>query len=67
MAGKEQTIEMINSRLATLDSEFLAYSKVHRPLVEIMNEYNQIQKNITKMALLTSNQRPNIGSDGAIN
>ena len=67
MAGKEQTIEMINSRLATLDSEFLAYSKVHRPLVEIMNEYNQIQKNITKMALLTSNQRPNVGSDGAIN
>ena len=64
--NKDDMIKRIDMRLNTIDNEYLAYSKVHRPLTDIMTEYNAIQKNITKMALLTGKPAAKPNSDGVV-
>lgn len=67
MVNTEDMLKKIDKRLETLDNEYVAYTKVHRPLTDIMREYNEIQKNITKIAMITGKPSVTTRNDGVVN
>ena len=56
--GKQEMIDAINKRIAQLDLEYLSYSQEHEPLSAILSNYNNIQKNITKLSMAVKNRLP---------
>lgn len=66
-AAKEPFLNMINARLSTLDTQYLAYTKLHKSLADLMSGYNDVQKNIVKVALLSGRAGKQTGSEGSTN